>query len=403
MTENITHRQIVYRLPPGSTAKAGRLAGQAGACRFVWNEMLARQKVACDAARVEGEKPPSVTFLSLGKRFAELRREVPWLSDYAFKVTRYTLKYQADAWKAAFRGSGFPRFHSRHNSTPSFAIPEDVKIRDGRIHIPRIAWLTIRRRSGSPYPDSKPVKAVIRKSAGKWHVTICYRVETAGIADNGMAAGVDMNVRQVAVATSDGQAEIIHVPDTGLLDTKIGRVQRRMAKQKKASRRRFRTRIRLQRLQRKRANIRKNWHHQASRQIANRASTVIVEKLNTKGMTRSAKGTVQNPGTNVRAKSGLNREILNTGWHSLKQKLDYKADVTEINPAYTSQTCNACGTIDKSSRKDRKYQCVACGHADHADLNAARNILASGIGATARRGAFASATPRTRETDALAA
>ncbi len=74
-------------------------------------------------------------------------------------------------------------------------------------------------------------------------------------------------------------------------------------------------------------------------------------------------------------------------------------ELNEVNPAYTSQSCNACGFTDPENRNDRKFECVACGHADHADLNAARNILTSGTGVSARRGALALATPVTRETD----
>ncbi len=244
------------------------------------------------------------------------------------------------------------------------------------------------------------MKAVVRKIAGKWYVTVCYEVEAEERPDTGVLAGVDMNVRQVAVVDTTGEAEIIPAPDTGRLDAKIKRNQRRLARQRKGSRRRMRTRLRPQRLQRKRANRRKNRQHQVSRRIANRASTVIVEKLNTAGMTKSARGTLENPGRKVKAKSGLNREILNTGWHSVKEKLGYKcAELIEVNPAYTSQSCNACGFTDPGNRNDRKFECVACGHADHADLNAARNILTSGTGVSARRGALALATPVTRETD----
>ena len=122
-----------------------------------------------------------------------------------------------------------------------------------------------------------------------------------------------------------------------------------LARQRKGSRRRMRTRLRLQRLQRKRANRRKNWQHQVSRRIANRASTVIVEKLNTRGMTKSARGTLENPGTKVKAKSGLNREILSTGWHGMKGKLGYKcSNLIEVNPAYTSQSCNALNVFRKT-------------------------------------------------------
>ena len=168
MSGNITHRNIVYRLLPETQAVACQLAGQAGACRYTWNEMLGRQKAEYEEAKASGERPPSVSFFPLGKRFTELRRDVPWLSDYAFTITRYTLKYQADAWTAAFRGDkSFPRFHSRHRTCPSFTIPEDVKIRDSKLHIPKIGWLTIRRKCGNPYPDRTPVQAVVSKLAGR--------------------------------------------------------------------------------------------------------------------------------------------------------------------------------------------------------------------------------------------
>ncbi len=405
MSEVTTHRNIIYRLLPGSRANARRLAGQAGACRFVWNAILGQHNDACEAAKANGEKPPSVSFFSLGKEFTRLRNEIPWLSEYSFTVTRYCLKYQADAWKAFFRGDGgAPKFKSRYGTTPSFTNPWNVRIDWDWISIPRIGPMRIRRKGGNLYPDGKPVTAVIRKVAGKWYVTVCYEVEAAERPDTGVSAGVDMNVRQVAVVDTTGEAGIVPAPDTGRLDAKVRRYQRKLARQRKGSRRRMRTRLRVQRLQRQRANKRANWQHRVSRRIANRASRVFVEKLNVRGMTRSARGTVDNPGTNVKAKSGLNREILNTGWHGMKEKLAYKCGVVEIDPAFTSQTCNVCGRVDKASRPSQaEFKCVACGHADNADLNAARNILASGTGASARRGAFALATPVTRETDRMVA
>ena len=146
------------------------------------------------------------------------------------------LKYQADAWKAFFRGeAGHPRFKSRHGSTPSFTIPQAVTIRDDMINVPRVGPMRIRRKGGNPYPEGKPVKAVVRKTAGKWYVTVCYEVEAEERPDTGVLAGVDMNVRQVAVVDTTGEAEIIPAPDTGRLDAKIGRNQRRLARQRKGS------------------------------------------------------------------------------------------------------------------------------------------------------------------------
>ena len=120
-------------------------------------------------------------------------------------------------------------------------------------------------------------------------------------------------------------------------------------------------------------------------------------------MKKSVNETTDRPGRNVSQKAGLNRAIRHTGWATLKQVLGYKAAVQIDAPAvYTSQTGSACGTIDPHSRRSQsEFQCVAYGHARNADLNAARNIRASGTGAAAWRGALAAATPATREMDTM--
>lgn len=98
-------------------------------------------------------------------------------------------------------------------------------------------------------------------------------------------------------------------------------------------------------------------------------------------MTASAKGTVEAPGRRVAQKSGLNRSILAQGWSIFADQLEYKLEAAGgrliyVPAAYTSQTCADCGVVDARSRKSQAvFECVACGHADHADTNAARNIL----------------------------
>ncbi len=125
-------------------------------------------------------------------------------------------------------------------------------------------------------------------------------------------------------------------------------------------------------------------------------------------MTKSAQGTTEHPGTNVKAKSGLNREILATNWSQLEQRLAYKCGrLLQVSPAYTSQTCSHCGGVDKHNRPTQAdFVCVICGFALNADWNAALNILgrsnlpvARGTGATARREAFSIETFMTREQD----
>ena len=107
-------------------------------------------------------------------------------------------------------------------------------------------------------------------------------------------------------------------------------------------------------------------------------------------MTASAKGTAEAPGKNVRAKSTLNRGILAKGWGGLARTLEHKAryngsEIVKVNPAYTSQTCSACGTVDAKSRESQaRFACRSCGHAENADVNAAKNILAAGLAVTGR-------------------
>ena len=155
----------------------------------------------------------------------------------------------------------------------------------------------------------------------------------------------------------------------------------------KPSHRYLRARNLHARTQQKIVQARTDWCHQVSREIADEYDVVYLEDLSTKAMTKSAKGTVEEPGKNVRHKAGLNKGILDSGWHKLGQCLGYKSSVMKVNPAYTSQRCHACGHTDKHNRKTRAWhECVACGYRDHADVNAARNILAFGNGASGRGG-----------------
>ena len=378
MTQSVAgeYRNVTYRLLPGSRARARRLARIAGACRFVWNEMLDQQEQLHAIARMCGAAPPPVTYFTLGKAFTQLRRMTPWLQEMRYAPVRYTLKYQADAWQAFFRGRGGPpRFKRRGRD--SLTLPENLRIRDGKLWFPKIGWMQLRRRGGNPHPDAEPVRAVVKQVGGKWYATVCYRVAAVERPDDGTAVGIDMNAGQVA--TSDG--EIHRASDTNRLEARKRRYQREMARQKRGSRRRERIRARLARTQRRIAITRRNWQHRVSRRIADSAHTVVVEDLNTKGMTASAKGTVDAPGRKVKAKAGLNRVILDTGWGDLRRMLEYKAGaVIVVSPAWTSRTCWTRGAVDARSRRSQAaFQCVACGHAANAHLNAARNIRRRGL------------------------
>jgi transposase len=126
-----------------------------------------------------------------------------------------------------------------------------------------------------------------------------------------------------------------------------------------------------------------------------------VEDLKISNMIRSARGTLEAPGRNVRQKAGLNRGILAGGWGRLVARTEDKAPgrVQMIDPRYTSQTCNACGHVARESRESQAlFLCVACEHRDHADVNAAKNLRDTAVGlAVAARGGLLLGEPVNRE------
>ncbi|MYG67825.1 MAG: transposase [Gammaproteobacteria bacterium] len=406
MSARTMYRGVIYRLYPRSQRKHDMLSRLAGAYRFVWNEAIAHNQQQLEIARLLAQFPatadavpaPSTTFFSMGKWFTSLRSgktrssrggQETWLQELPFAIVRYSLKRQSGAWKKAFKGGGFPKYKSRLGND-SFTIPEKFRLS---------------RKGGDPYLDRtgcKPVQVTVKRFLGKWYAVVTYAVPDVR-EDNGRSIGMDMDVGQVA--TREGA--IYFMPDTSRLEARKRRYQRMMARRQKGSSRRARARHSCAKTQRGIAAVRADWQHRVSRGVTDIAGTVVVEALNVRGMTASARGTRDQPGKNVSAKAGLNREVLQTGWTSFRMQLEYKASrVVSVDPAYTSRTCHACGSVDKGNRKMRsEFECVHCGHQGNADVNAALSILASGIGASGRGEALGLSTSTIRQnvSDRLAA
>lgn len=134
------------------------------------------------------------------------------------------------------------------------------------------------------------------------------------------------------------------------------------------------------------ADGRKDWCEKLSTDLARRFDVIRVEDLRVQDMTRSAKGSPGQPGRNVAAKAGLNREILRSGWGLLVRRLEDKAPgrVQKVTSAYTSQRCSACRHVAAGNRKSQAvFACLACNFTLNADVNAAKNI-AAGHAVTAR-------------------
>lgn len=398
------YRTTRYRLLPRTRENAAFLCQMAGACRYVWNYFLEQHQHEYRAYQNGRGKCPSPTFFSLGKKFIQLRNSAghEWLLDLPCRPVRYTAKYLADAYKQAIQGKrGFPKFKIRYQSEDSFTLPDRVQVKEGLLWIPKRGWMKLRRRGIDPYANGHPVRAVVKHELGKWYAYITWEIPDVEAKDNGLAVGIDCNCGQYATSAGD----LFRMPDMVRKEIKRKRYQRQMSRRQRIqstlpdgrvvwvdSKRRGRARRKMQKAARGMKHIRKNFLHRTSRRLADRVGTAVVEDLSVKSMTLSTRETAQTLNSTAPRKANLNRSILESGWAQFRQMLEYKmARVKAINPAYTSQTCVSCGYVAKENRISRDlFKCVACGYANHADINAAMNILAPGLGATGRGKAFAS-------------
>ncbi len=327
----LVHRSVRLRLLPESRARAHQLAGTAGACRFVWNHFVSLKRQQYRAYRCwqdykigpERHKP-NLTFFGMGLEFTALRRDprYAWLQEYSFGEVRYVLKHLADAYRAFFQGTrGQPRFQSRHRRADGFTIPQQVRVRGPQLYVPRVGWLRVR--GYNPHAAGQVRQARLRQegtaSRPRWYVYLVYAVPADSVrqgAESGVL-GLDRNVGQV----TDSAGRVYRLTDLTRLEAKVARYQRRQARQQRGSVRARRLGGQLQKLRRQQQRIRANDTHQISRALADQAHTLVVEDLHTQGMTQSAKGTQQSPGTHVKAKAGLNRGILASNWGQLAQRL----------------------------------------------------------------------------------
>ena len=264
--------------------------------------------------------------------------------------------------------------------------------------MPKVGW--VRFRWSRDVPEGVRSYRVTMDRAGRWHVAFTAIPKPIRAPGNDQVVGID---RGVAVSAALSTGELLHAPGlTGRESTRLRRLERKLARAKRGSNRRGRARHAIARLKARESDRRKDWVEKSSTGIARRFDVIRVEDLKIGNMTRTASGTAQNPGQNVRRKTGLNRGILQSGWGLLVRRLEDKAPgrVEKIKPHFTSQRCSACGHVDPKSRESQAvFRCTACSFVDHADVNAAINI-AAGHAVTAR-GGFRVAGPANREPQLL--
>ena len=352
----------------------------AGACRFVFNKALALQQ---DNHRTGGK---FIGYVAMAKHLTAWRNgsETPWLKDAPVHPLQHALKDLDRAFQNFFaKRAAFPNFKKKGRSA-SFRYPDAKQFKldaaNGRIFLPKLGWMKLRL--------SRPVlgqlkNATVGLSAGKWFVSLQTEQEVANpIPKATSAIGVDLGVARFATF-SDGTF-VEPLSSFKRHEARLARAQRRLSRKVKFSSNWRKAKAKVQRIHARIANARRDFLHKTTTALSQNHALVIVEDLQVKNMSRSAKGTRAQPGKHVRAKSGLNRSILDQGWFEFRRQLGYKMAwvgglVLAVPPQHTSQTCPACGHVHAGNRATQaSFKCLACDFEGHADHVGALNVLARG-------------------------
>jgi len=348
----------------------------AGACRFVFNQALALQKANYEA----GNK--KLSYADLCAELLTLKLSNPWLGESPSQTLQQSLKDLERSYTNFFaKRADFPRFKKKGLSS-SFRFPQGCKLdqANNRIFLPKLGWIHYRN-SREVLGEVKNV--TVSHSCGHWYISVQTEREVSDAKHPSTSAiGVDMGIAQFATL-SDGHV-FAAVNSFKQKQKQLARYQRAFSRKVKFSQNWKKQKSKIGKLHQTIANIRKDYLHKTTTIISQNHAMIVIEDLQVKNMSKSASGNLNKPGRHVKAKSGLNRSILDQGWFEFRRQIEYKqvwrgGNVLAVPPQYTSQRCSCCGTVSKENRQSQaKFACIACGYQANADVNAAMNILAAG-------------------------
>ncbi|PLB68378.1 transposase, partial [Escherichia coli] len=285
-----------FQLRPGGQQER-EMRRFAGACRFVFNRALARQNENHEA----GNK-----YIPYGKMASWLvewknATETQWLKDAPSQPLQQSLKDLERAYKNFFRKrAAFPRFKKR-GQNDAFRYPQGVKL---------------------DQENSRQVTGVVKnvtvsQSCGKWYVSIQTESEVSTpVHSSASMVGLDAGVAKLATLSDGTVFEPVNSFQKN--QKKLARLQRLLSRKVKFSNNWQKQKRKIQRLHSRIANIRRDYLHKVTTTVSKNHAMIVIEDLKVSNMSKSAAGTVSQPGRNVRAKSGLNRSILDQGWYEMR-------------------------------------------------------------------------------------
>ncbi|MEU3169883.1 transposase [Streptosporangium sp. NPDC006930] len=383
-------RSLKFLLRPTARQSAA-LAACLDDHRALYNAALEHRRTAYAKAKVSiryGDQSADLKYIRADDAGGQGR--------WSFSSQQATLRRLDKAFAAFFarvkagRTPGFPRFKG-NGRLDSVEWPKDGDgcRWDSQPEHPTATYLRLQGVGHVRVHRHRPVRGTVKtigvkREGSRWYVILsCDDVPAEPLPATGTAVGIDLGVASL-VTTSEGE-HLANPRHLAACAERLAAAQRDLSRKKRGSARRRKAVARVAALHAKVRRQRLDGAHKAALALVGGYDVIVHEDLRIANLTRSASGTLAAPGVNVAAKSGLNRSILDAGLGVFLTILADKAEsagreLIAVNPANTSRTCARCGHCAKENRVTQaEFRCVSCGHAAHADVNAATNILRAGL------------------------
>ncbi|MDQ2097799.1 MAG: RNA-guided endonuclease TnpB family protein [Tychonema bourrellyi B0820] len=358
-----------YRIYPTDQQKQS-LAQLFGCVRVVWNDALALCKQS-------EKKPKSAELQKTVITKAKQTEERNWLEDVSCVPLQQSVIDLETAFKNFFNSCKgkrkgqkvrYPRFKKKTSSQSArFTLRGFSRKKNGGVYLAKIGivnpvW-------SRKLPSAPSSVTVIKDCANRYFLSFIVEIQPIASEAKNRSIGIDLGIKTFAVMSNGDQAES---PSYKKLDRKVRKLQRKLARQTKDSRRRNLTRIKIAKLHNRITDTRSYFLHKLSTKIVNENQVIILEDLNVSGMVKNRK---------------LSRAISQQGWYEFRTLCEAKSEkfsrefkvISRWEP--TSQVCSDCGfKWGKIDLSIRSVLCLSCNTEQDRDENAAKNIEKVGMG-----------------------